>query len=129
MKTYDITLLFLFGLAVWIAGTLYYSYHGPAILETTSKRYWTSFILSPVLSAAICIVIIRWRHIPPAAWASAMLLLAIPGMIGEAVVLSNLTTFMPKLHAASGGRYGAFLFATYALVLGLAEVVTLRAAR
>jgi len=51
-----------------------------------------------------------------------MLLLAIPGMIGEAIVLSNLATFMPKLHAASGGRYGAFLFVTYALVLGVAEV-------
>jgi hypothetical protein len=56
-----------------------------------------------------------------------MLLLAIPGMIGEAVVLSNLSVFMPRLHAASGGRYGAFLFATYAVVLSLAEVVTLRA--
>lgn len=56
-----------------------------------------------------------------------MLLLAIPGMLGEAVVLPHLSAFMPKLHAASGGRYGAFLFATYAVVLGLAEVVTLRA--
>jgi hypothetical protein len=36
---------------------------------------------------------------------------------------------MPKLHAGSGGKYGAFLFATYAVVLGLAEVVTLRSAR
>jgi len=44
-----------------------------------------------------------------------MLLLAIPGMIGEAVVLSNLSTFMPKLHAVSGSKYGAFLFAAYAL--------------
>jgi hypothetical protein len=55
-----------------------------------------------------------------------MLLLAIPGMIGEAIVLSNLS-FMPKLHETSGGRYGAFLFAAYALVLASAEVVTLRA--
>jgi hypothetical protein len=50
------------------------------------------------------------------------LLLAIPGMIGEAVVLSHRGIFMPRLQATSGGRYGAFLFATYALVLGLAEV-------
>jgi hypothetical protein len=57
-----------------------------------------------------------------------MLLVAIPGIIGEAVVLSHLFTFMPRLHAASGGRYGTFLFATYAIVLGLAEVVTLRSA-
>jgi hypothetical protein len=48
-------------------------------------------------------------------------------MIREAVVLSHLSTFMPRLQASSGGRYGAFLFAAYVLVLGVAEVVTLKA--
>jgi len=75
-----------------------------------------------------CIAILRWRRVAPADWASAMLLLAIPGMIGEAAVLSHWSTFMPRLQETSGGRYGAFLFATYAVVLGLAEVLTLRAA-
>ena len=55
-----------------------------------------------------------------------MLLLAIPGMIGETVVLSHLGTFMPRIQEASGGRYGAFLFATYAVVLGIAEFASLR---
>jgi hypothetical protein len=127
MKTQDAGLLFGVGLLIWILGTVYYAARGAVILETTSARYWASFILSPIVSAAICIAILRWRGIAPADWASAMLLLAIPGMIGEAVVLSHLATFMPRLQAASGGRYGAFLFATYGLVLGVAEVVTLRA--
>lgn len=127
MKKQDAVLLFALGLAVWIAGTFYYAAHGVAILETTAARYWRSFLLSPILSAAMCIAVLRWRHIDPAHWASAMLLLAIPGMIGEAVVLSHLATFMPRLQESSGGRYGAFLFATYALVLGVAELVTLRA--
>lgn len=128
MKVQESALLFFLGLTIWILGTVYYAYRGPHVLETTDLRYWVSFILSPVVSAAICIAILRWRRISPPNWATAMLLLAIPGMIGEAVVLSHLATFMPKLHATSGGRYGAFLFATYALVLGVAEVVTLRAA-
>jgi Family of unknown function (DUF5367) len=128
MKRTDVTLLLLLGLAIWTVGTLYYASAGPAILETTSQRYWTAFVLSPICSAVLCILILRWRHIAAVNWTTAMLLLAIPGMIGEALVLSNLSTFMPKLHAASGGRYGAFLFATYALVLGLAEVATLRSA-
>jgi len=38
----------------------------------------------------------------------AMLLLALPGMIGEAVVLSHLATFMPRIQETSGGRYGRF---------------------
>jgi Family of unknown function (DUF5367) len=127
MKKQDTVLLFALGLAVWIAGTFYYAARGVVLLETTSTRYWTSFLLSPILSAAMCIAVLRWRRIHPAHWASAMLLLAIPGMIGEAVVLSHLATFMPRLQESSGGRYGAFLFATYALVLGVAELVTLRA--
>jgi hypothetical protein len=123
----DVVLLLTLGLAIWIAGSIYYGYRGPSVLETTTQRYWIAFAVSPVFSAALCIAILRWRHIPPASWAPAMLLLAIPGMIGEAVVLSHLGTFMPRLHAASGGKYGAFLFATYAVVLGIAEAVTLGA--
>jgi hypothetical protein len=127
MKASDVTLLLLLGLLIWVVGTIYYASRGPLILETTTVRYWSAFALSPIISAILCVVILRWRHIAPSHWTSAMLLLAIPGMIGEAVVLSHLSTFMPKLHAASGGRYGAFLFATYAVVLGVAELVTIRA--
>lgn len=127
MKQADVVLLLTLGLIIWVVGTVYYAYRGPAILETTALRYWIAFAVSPVFSAVSCILILRWRAIAPANWAEAMLQLAIPGMIGEAVVLSHLSTFMPRLHAQSGGRYGAFLFAAYGLVLAIAEVVTLRA--
>jgi hypothetical protein len=127
MRLSDIILLLFVGLAIWIAGTIYYGYRGPAILETTPLRYWIAFWASPTVSAVLCVAILRGRAIAPAHWAAAMLLLAIPGMIGEAIVLSHLQTFMPRLHAASGGKYGAFLFVTYAFVLAIAEAVTLTA--
>lgn len=129
MKTQESILLSLLGLIIWVLGTIYFAFTGPHILETTKRSYWVGFALSPIFSAVLCIAILMWRHIAPANWAAAMLLLAIPGMIGEAIVLTHLGTFMPRLHAESGGRYGAFLFATYAVVLGLGEIVTLRAAR
>jgi len=125
MKSLDVTFLLVLGLLIWILGTVYYAHRGPSILETTRSRYWKEFVFAPIGSAILCIAILRWRHIAPGQWTSAMLMLAIPGMIGEAVVLCNLATFMPKLRAASGGRYGGLLFATYALVLGVAEIVTL----
>ncbi|HXW62872.1 MAG TPA: DUF5367 family protein [Candidatus Acidoferrales bacterium] len=127
MKGQDVVFLLVVGLGLWIVGTIYFANYGRAILETTGMRYWSAFALSPVVSVIACIGILRWRNIPATNWATAMLLLAIPGMIGEAVVLSRFSTFMPKMQAASGGRYGAFLFATYALALALAEAVTLRA--
>lgn len=129
MKTQECMLLLSLGLVIWVLGTIYYAYAGHRVLETTSARYWASFAISPIISAVLCILILRWRHIALSNWAIAMLLLAIPGMIGEAIVLCNLGTFMPRLHEASGGRYGAFLFATYAVVLGVAEFATLHATR
>jgi len=129
MKMKERMLLLSVGLVIWILGTIYYAYAGHRVLETTPARYWVSFAISPIVSAALCILILRWRHIAASDWALAMLLLAIPGMIGEAIVLSNLRTFMPRIQEASGGRYGAFLFATYAVVLGIAEFATLRSAR
>jgi Family of unknown function (DUF5367) len=129
MKIQESVLLLSLGLIIWILGTIYYAYAGPSVLETTPARYWVSFAISPIISAALCILILRWRHIAPSNWAVAMLLLAIPGMVGEAVVLSHLGTFMPRIQEASGGRYGAFLFATYTVVLGIAEYATLRSAR
>lgn len=126
MKVQDSVILFASGLIMWILGTLFYAYRGVALLESGSLRYWTGFWVSPIVSAAICIAILRSRHLPSSAWASGMLLLAMPGMIGEAIVLSHFSTFMPRLQEASAGRYGAFLFAAYAVALGIAEIVTVR---
>lgn len=127
MKAQDVVILLILGLLIWIVGTIHYARTGAVVLETTRAQFWTWFTVSPLVSAALCIIILRWRHIPASMWSSAILLLAIPGMIGEAIVLLNLPAFMPKIHETSGGKYGAFLFATYALVLGMAEIVTLKA--
>lgn len=128
MRRHDVVQLLMIGLALWILGSIYYAYRGQRVLEGGRVHYWIAFFVSPIVSAAICVAILKMKNVPAPMWASAMLLLAIPGMIGEAVVLSHLSVFMPRIQASSGGRYGAFLFATYALVLGIAEVVTLRAA-
>jgi hypothetical protein len=128
MKAQDVIVLLALGLLIWIVGTIYYAQRGVLILETTPARYWIAFAMSPIFSALLCVLILRWRHVAPREWAAAMLLLAVPGMIGEAVVLTNWATFMPKLHAATGGKYAAFLFTTYAVVLALGEFITLRAA-
>ena len=126
MKTQDIALLLGFGIVFWIAGTIWYEMRGPLVFETTGVRYWTNFVLTPPVTMGVCILMLRWRNIPNSEWASAALLIAIPGMIGEAVLLSRFSVLMPKMQAASAGKYGGFLFATYALVLGIAEVVSIR---
>ena len=128
MRRHDVVQLLLIGLTLWILGSIYYAYRGQRVLEGSRMHYWIAFFVSPIVTAVICVAILKTKNVPAPMWASAMLLLAIPGMVGEAVVLSHLSVFMPRIQASSGGRYGAFLFATYAVVLSIAEFVTLRAA-
>ena len=46
MKRNDVALLIVLGFVIWLAGTIYYAYRGPAILETTRIRYWGAFGVS-----------------------------------------------------------------------------------
>jgi hypothetical protein len=127
MNRIEVIVLLGLGIAIWVLGTIYYSIRGQAILETSDTRYWVMFVATPIFSAALCVVILRLRHIPAAQWANAMLLLALPGMVGEAILLTHFAAFMPRLQAATSGKYAALLFAAYAVALGIAAVVTLRA--
>jgi hypothetical protein len=127
VRTREIALLLVFGLMFWIAGTLYYEKFGALVFETTSRRYWVNFVLTPIVTSAVCVLILKGMEVPASLWTSATLLIAIPGMLGEAVLLSHFSALMPRMQETSAGKYGAFLFATYALILSIAEIVTLRA--
>ncbi len=127
MKMNDKLLFLLFGAAFWVVGTIFYELRGPQVFESSSQRYWINFVLTPIVTAAICTAILGWRNVAAADWASAALLIALPGMFGEAVLLARFSAFMPRMHPETAGKYGAFLFATYALFLTVAEIVTVRA--
>jgi Family of unknown function (DUF5367) len=127
MKPFDKLLMLAFGLGFWVVGTICYEYRGPRVFETSDLRYWINFVITPMLTAGICILILNWRHIPMAEWASAALLIALPGMFGEAVLLTRFARFMPRMRPETAGRYGAFLFASYAVFLTVAEIITVRA--
>jgi hypothetical protein len=125
MKLTDRLFLLGVGIAIWVLGTLWYRLRGTVLLETASLRYWINFILTPVASAVLCIAILKLRHVSAPNWAAAMLLIALPGMFGEALLLSNFGAFMPTLRLETSGRFGAMLFAAYAFVLAIGEAVTL----
>lgn len=124
MRPFDKALFLLVGVVFWIAGTVLYEFRGTHVFESTSQRYWINFVLTPVFTTVICVLILRWRQTPAAEWAFAALLIALPGMFGEAVLLSRFAELMPRMRPESAGRFGAFLFATYALFLTIAEVAT-----
>jgi len=128
MKSIDKIGFLLFGLVFWLVGTGWYRVRGSMVFEATGLRYWINFVLTPVLSAVVCLLLLKGRRVPAAEWAAASLLIALPGMFGEALILSRFGTFMPAMQPATAGKYGALLFASYGLFLLIAELVTLRAA-
>jgi len=128
MKTFDVVLFFLFGTAFWIMGTWFYQKRGVMVFEAGAATYWVNFVATPIISTVVCLGLIKLRHVPTSHWAWAGLLLALPGMFGEALILSNFGRWMPQLRLETGGRYGAFLFATYALFLTIVEAASLYAA-
>ncbi len=80
-----------------------------------------------VLTFILCMRILRSRQLSRTQWAKGALLLALPGMLGEALILSDFSETMPRMQLASAGRYGAFLFLLYALVLAVALAMSVRA--
>jgi len=127
MTTRDELVFGVFGAAFWVVGTIWYELRGPHVFEGSSQRYWVNFVITPIVTAAVCILLLKWRQIAAADWSKAALLIALPGMFGEAALLSDFAKFMPRMHPETAGRYGAFLFASYALFLTIAEMVTIRA--
>ena len=126
MKSRDAVVLLLFGFGFWFAGTLFYRARGPIVFEATALRRWINFVVTPAASAVVCLLLLRMLDLSPQRWAAAGLLIALPGMAGEAVMLSNFAVLMPRMHAASAGRFGALLFVSYGLFLAACEVATLR---
>lgn len=129
MTSQDKLVLGLFGAGFWVIGTILYELRGPHVFEGSSQRYWINFVITPVVTALACILLLKWRHIAAAEWSAAALLIALPGMFGEALLLSDFARFMPRMHPATAGRYGAFLFASYSVFLTIAEIVTLWASK
>jgi hypothetical protein len=125
MKPFDKLLFPLLGIVFWVAGTVLYEFRGHHVFESSSQRYWINFIATPIVTTVACILILKWRHIPASEWALASLLIALPGMFGEAALLSRFAAFMPRMRPETAGKYGAFLFATYALFLTIAEIVAI----
>ncbi|MDE1177993.1 MAG: DUF5367 family protein [Edaphobacter sp.] len=125
MKRPDLVLLLAVGVAFWIIGTIYFSLRGRTILEGRPTVYRTAVLLTAALSSMLCIILFRFMNIPSASWATAMLLIALPGMFGEVIALTNPRIFLPRMQPASAGRYAALLFMTYAVALAIGEFVSL----
>ncbi|WP_242026814.1 DUF5367 family protein [Phormidium tenue] len=71
----------------------------------------------------------RWRRIESQDWLQGAVCLALPGMLGEIPILAGFAALMSNMHPETAGRYAAFLFSGYSILLGFAWFVAARGVR
>ncbi len=108
------------GFAIWIAATLIYRWIGSYLFEGSAIGYWLNVGATGALVTAVALGLMQWRGVEQRDWLVCAICIVLPGMLGEIPVLSFFSEVMSNMQPETAGRYAAFLFAGYALILGLA---------
>ncbi|BAZ09406.1 hypothetical protein NIES4071_12140 [Calothrix sp. NIES-4071] len=118
MKRKDGIILASLGLVIWAIGTFVYSVIGSYFFEASTVGYWGNMVVTAVLYCGIGWGLIKWRRIKSEDALQAAICLALPGMLGEVLVLSTFSQLMVDMQPETAGRYGAFLFGGYSCLIG-----------
>ncbi|PZV08290.1 MAG: hypothetical protein DCF32_05105 [Leptolyngbya sp.] len=120
MTTKDRVSLLLVGFGIWAAATLAYRQVGSIFFEQSVMEYWLNVASTGGLYTLVFVGLMRWRRIEAKDWLQGAICIALPGMLGEIPILAGFAGLMSNMHPATAGRYAAFLFSGYSILLGFA---------
>jgi hypothetical protein len=129
MTKQDNVSILLVGFGIWAAATLVYRQVGAYCFEGSALIYWLNIFSTAGLCILAFVGLMRWRQIAPQNWLQGVACLALPGMLGEIPILANFAKLMRAMQPETAGRYGAFLFACYSVLIGFAWLMATWAAR
>ncbi len=115
------------GFVIWAAGTLIYRIIGSSFFEVNATWYWLNLILTSLLCAVVSLGIMKWGKIEQKDWLQGAICMALPGMFSEIPILVGFSELMSNMQPATAGRYAAFLFACYSIVIGAAWFMSAKA--
>lgn len=108
------------GLLAFTVSTAYYLAFGDRLLESAFWFYAFNAFLAAGATGFLFHAGLKVGHTPRRRRPLMALIFALPGLVGGALVMSQLTHLFPRFEPVSIGRYGAFLFVGYALVATMA---------
>lgn len=129
MNTKDRLSLVLIGFGIWAAATLAYRQVGSIFFERSMMEYWLNMASTGGLYTLAFVGLMRWRRIEPKDWLQGAVCIALPGMLGEIPILAGFAGLMSNMHPETAGRYAAFLFSGYSILLGFAWFMATREVR
>ncbi|VEP13959.1 conserved membrane hypothetical protein [Hyella patelloides LEGE 07179] len=127
MNTKNQISFFLLGVFIWAIATIVYRLVGSYFFEGSSFAYWLNVIATGIVFSAVSLGLMKWQHIEAKDWLQGAICLALPGMLGEIPILSSFSQIMSNMQPETAGRYGAFLFGGYGLLIGFAWLISTRA--
>src|SRR5262245_31026438 len=98
---------FLLGVVLWAGGTLLYRNLGTMLFESGLIVYWTNFAVTVVAFCAVFMQSASRRKIPREHWPTTALLMAVPGLFGEAITLLQFAAILPALRTETAASYAA----------------------
>ncbi|MBE9157067.1 DUF5367 domain-containing protein [Nodosilinea sp. LEGE 06152] len=129
MNTKDRLSLVLAGFGIWAAATMAYRQVGSIFFERSVMEYWLNVASTGGLYTLVFVGLMRWRRIEPKDWLQGAVCIALPGMLGEIPILAGFADLMSNMHPETAGRYAAFLFSGYSILLGFAWFMATKAVR
>lgn len=129
MNTKDRLSLVLVGFGIWAVATLAYRQVGSIFFERSVMEYWLNVAGTGGLYALVFVGLMRWRRIETKDWLQGAICIALPGMLGEIPILAGFAGLMRNMHPETAGRYAAFLFSGYSILLGFAWWMTAKGLR
>ncbi|MDJ0598210.1 MAG: DUF5367 domain-containing protein [Crocosphaera sp.] len=115
------------GFVIWATGTLVYRIIGSFFFEVSAIGYWLNLILTSLLCAVVSLGLMKWWKIEQKDWLQGAICIALPGMLSEIPILASFSELMSNMQPATAGRYAAFLFACYSIVIGAAWFMSAKA--
>jgi len=100
---------------------------GSYFFEGSSAKYWLNAIVTGLLYVAVSLGLLKWRRIEQKNWLQGAICIAVPGMLGEIPILSAFSQLMGNMQPETAGRYAAFLFESYASLIGSAWLISTKA--
>jgi hypothetical protein len=115
------------GLIVWAVATSVYRVIGSSFFEGSAAVYWLNVISTGILYAVVSLGLMKWRKIEQKDWLQGAICIALPGMLGEVPILAGFSQLMSNMQPETAGRYAAFLFGGYSILIGTAWLMSTKA--
>lgn len=108
------------GLLAWTAATAYYAAFGGALLERAFWFYAVNAFLAGGATTFLFHAAVSLARTPQRRRPLMAAVFTAPGLVLGGALLAFLTDVFPHMQPVSVGRYGAFMFVGYALVVAAA---------